>query len=436
MIYSKQANELMKQKYNYWRKVLSDEAIEENIITTLRMYSYYRTLYDLSIFDSVYSSIFMSLTYGIPMGEISTFNLCYDTDFPSPEEFAQGKLLHIEQVNCLDKYPGMGYWLSDLIHYMQSHFGPLLPPITLPKGYFDKTYYGYSYYDPEPVRYFLRSTSLKESKRSTSGRGYAEIFKSITTALDMDYEAVDKTYTYLRAFDRAKFESSLSEYSWTDKTRVQTEEEGKIPIPTEDLEGKKKEIRAYSLGNLWLDLLAETQQVDITPIVKDGLPPVEGVVDPSKRADIAIADIIAREQKTRLMYMPLLVANYQTAEERKNPHASRRTDTYGVGRAIYYNIKEIIDIELRNLPKFVKNQYNVAVQQLFSRLTRDGGWGYETYRSMTVEELKTQWIEEWTGKGLDRSILENLFDKAMQAIKFYGPQRLAAKLTQIAMYSR
>jgi len=434
--YSQQAKALMEQKYNYWRKLLSDKAIEDNIFTTVSMMDYYRLTYDLNTFDSVFSSIFMSLTYRVPMGEISTFNQCYNVDLPSPEEFTQGKLLHIEQVNCLEKYPGMGVWLSDLMHYMQSHFGPILTQTQLEKGYFDKTYYGYSYYDPEPVRYFIRSTALKESKRSISGRGYAKIFESLIQALGMNYETVDKIYTYLRAFDKAKFESALSEYSWSDKTKVQEEVDGKIPIPTENLEGEQKEIRAYSLGNLWLDILAETLGVDVTPIVKDGLPPVEGVVDPSKRADIAIADIISREQKNRLIYMPLLAANYQRHEERMNPYVSKRTDTYGVGRAIYYNIKEILDRELKDLPRFVRNQYNVAVQQLYSRLTRDGGWGYETYRSMTLEELKTQWLEEWSRKGLDREILEKLFDKAIEAVKFYGPQRLAAKLTQAAIYSR
>jgi len=434
--YSQQAKALMEQKYNYWRKLLSDEAIEDNIFTTVSMMDYYRLTYDLNTFDSIFSSIFMSLTYRVPMGEISTFNQCYNVDLPSPEEFTQGKLLHIEQVNCLEKYPGMGVWLSDLMHYMQSHFGPILTQTQLEKGYFDKTYYGYSYYDPEPVRYFIRSTALKESKRSISGRGYAKIFESLIQALGMNYETVDKTYTYLRAFDKAKFESALSEYSWSDKTKVQEEVDGKIPILSENLKGEKKEIRVYSLGNLWLDILAETLGVDVTPIIKDGLPPVEEVVDPSKRADIAIADIISREQKNRLIYMPLLAANYQREEERKNPYISKRTDTYGAGRAIYYNIKEILDRELKDLPKFVRNQYNVAVQQLYSRLTRDGGWGYETYRSMSIEELKTQWIEEWSRKGLNREILEKLFDKAIEAVKFYGPQRLAAKLTQAAIYSR
>ena len=436
MSYSQQAKALMEQKYNYWRKLLSDEAIEDNIFTTVSMMDYYRLTYDLNTFDSIFSSIFMSLTYRVPMGEISTFNQCYNVDLPSPEEFTQGKLLHIEQVNCLEKYPGMGVWLSDLMHYMQSHFGPILTQTQLEKGYFDKTYYGYSYYDPEPVRYFIRSTALKESKRSISGRGYAKIFESLIQALGMNYETVDKTYTYLRAFDKAKFESALSEYSWSDKTKVQEEVDGKIPILSENLKGEKKEIRVYSLGNLWLDILAETLGVDVTPIIKDGLPPVEEVVDPSKRADIAIADIISREQKNRLIYMPLLAANYQREEERKNPYISKRTDTYGAGRAIYYNIKEILDRELKDLPKFVRNQYNVAVQQLYSRLTRDGGWGYETYRSMSIEELKTQWIEEWSRKGLNREILEKLFDKAIEAVKFYGPQRLAAKLTQAAIYSR
>lgn len=435
MSYSELAKKILEQKEKYWNKVLSQEAIEENIFTMLSLIDYYRLQYDLTVFDSVYSTIFMSLTYRVPLGEFSTLNLCYDVELPPPEEYARGKLLSIEQVNCLEKYPGMGVWLSDLFHYLMSHFGPLLALIPREKGYYDMTYYGYSYYDPEAVGYFIRSTALKESKRSVSGRGYAKIFESLSAALGMDYETVDSTYTYLRAFDRAKLESALTEYSWADKTRVQTEVDEKIPIPTEDLRGEQKEIRVYSLGNLWLDLLAKILEVDVTPVVREGLPPVEGVVDPSKRADIAIADIISREQKLRLLSLPLLTANYQRAEERAKFYASRRADVYGSSRAIYYTIKEMVDRELVDIPKFLRNQYNVAVQQLYARLTRDSGWGYEAYRAMTPEELKVQWVEEWAGKGLDREILERLFTRAMQLIKYLGPLRAASKLGIQSMYS-
>jgi len=434
--YSELAKKILEQKEKYWRKLLSQEAVEENIITALTMIDYYRLLYDLTIFDSIYSTIFMSLTFRVPLGEFSTLKLCYDVELPSPEEYARGKLLSIEQVHCFEKYPGMKVWLSDLFYYMMTHFGPLLALVPREKGYYDVSYYGYAYYDPAQSEYFIKSTALKESKRSVSGRGYAKIFKSMIQALNLDYETVDNVFTYLRAFDRAKLESALSEYSWSGKTRVQEEVEGKIPIPTEDLKGEEKEIRAYSLGNLWLDLLAKMLEVDITPIVKEGLPQVEGVVDPSKRADIAIADMISREQKLRLLSLPLLAANYQRAEERAKFYASRRADIYGASRAMYYAIKEMIDRELGDVPKFMRNQYNVAVQQLYARLTRDSGWGYEAYRTMTPEELKVQWIEEWAGKGLDREILERLFARAMQLVKYLGPLRAASKLAQHAIYSR
>jgi hypothetical protein len=435
MNYSELANQIVAQKTRYWLNTLSKQAIEDNFFTMLSNTSYYNLTYDLTIYDSVFSSIFMGLTYGTPLGDLSTFNLCYDVSTATTEEYLNGKFLDIQQVNCLDKYPSMGIWLSDMFTYLSSHFGIMLPVGSLVKGYYDQTLYGYSYYDPDPVKHFVRSTAIKEAKRYTSGRSTASIFQSFIDALDMDYSSVDDTYKYLIAFNNAKTNAAFSEYSWADKSTVLEETDEKIPIPTKTLDGSDDTIEAYSMGNLWLDLLAKRLGINVTQSIKEGLPQVKDVPDPSKRADIAIAETIAKEQKMRLIYTPILVANYQRPEEMDKPHSNRRVDVYGQSRAIYYNIKQLIESDLKDLSKYMRNLYITAVQQLYARLTREGGWGNEAYRTMGTDELKSQWIEEWVRKGLDPNILDKLFSKAMDAVKYGSPLRSAAKLKQIAMYS-
>jgi len=435
VIASEIAKQLMEQKFRYWNNTLSRQAIEDNFITMLSNIDYYSLTYDLTVYDSVFSSIFMSLTYGVSLSDLSTFNLCYNVYLPSTDELSKGKIIEVDQINCLDKYQSMGIWLSDMFTYLSTHFGIQVFPQNVVKGYYDKTLYGYSYYDPDPVRQFIRSTSIKEAKRSTSTKTTASIFRSFVDSLRMDYNTVDETYKYLVAFEKAKTNSAFSEYSWSDKSTAQEEIDEKVSIPTEKLDGSPSEILAYSMGNLWLDLLAKRLGIDITPIVEKGLPEVPDVPDPSKRADIAIAETIAKEQKMRLVYTPVIAANYQRPEEMEKPHENRRVDVFGQSRAIYYSIKNAIEKELQNQPKYVRNLYIVAVQQLYARLTRDGGWGNDSYRSMTLEELKNQWIKEWESKGLDPDILGKFFDKAIQEAKYGASIRSASKIKQIAMYS-
>jgi hypothetical protein len=137
--------------------------------------------------------------------------------------------------------------------------------------------------------------------------------------------------------------------------------------------------------------------------------------------------MISREQKRRLTLAPVIGGNYQTADERSSYTVSSRADVYSVSRISWMKIREMIDMELGDLPLFLRNQYNIAVQQLYSRLTKDGGWGREAYRAMTVEQLKAEWVEEWSGKGLDRDVLERLFDKAMKMIRLLAPLRAISK---------
>jgi len=438
MSYSKIAKEIVDQKAKYWMNTLSQDAIEDNIFSIFDIKGNLDLRYDLSIFDSLFSTITVALAYNIPFTEIPAFSNVFDVSLPSTERFAKGINLEIERTTVFDKYPDIASFIEDLKKYAQSHFPPVVVEEGLEKAYYGRSKYGYAYFDPRPVRDFLRSTIFKEAKRAVGPRALAAIYKAFIKALELDEGIVNQIFIVLRAFDNAKFKAAISSYAWTDVTEVLEESFGKIKVPTEDLYGNKLDFEARGLGDLWLKVFSVLTGIDLEPFLEEGLPEVEEVPDVSKRAEDAVTDRVAREQKSRLNALPLLVSNYQTALERTKMHGNLRAEIWGASRRIYYGLKEIVEREidklLPNLPRFVKNQYNVAVQQLYSRLTRDGGWGYEAYRSMTVDQLKIQWVEEWTLKGLNKDVLITLFDKMLIWIERFASERTGTKIGLLARY--
>jgi hypothetical protein len=438
MSYSKIASEIVRQKERLWRKVLSQSAIEENLYSLIDVKEQLDLRYDLSVFDSVFSSIIPALGFGIPFKDIPTFSLCWNVELPRPEDFAKGISLNIFQTSIFEKYPDISIFMEDLRQYISTHFAPQIAEEVLEKAYYGISRYGYAYFDPRPVRDFLRSTMIKEAKRSISPGALAAIYKSFSKALGIDIGVLNRIFMSFVAMDRAKYTPAISNYAWSDFTLAEEESQGKVKVTTEDLDGKKIDLYVRGLGDLWLGVYALLTGMDVEPFLEKGLPEVENVPDVSKRVEYAIADRISREQRSRVTMTSLLVSNYQRADEKSRAQASMRTEIWGYSRGMYYELKRAVEREVEkmisNLPRFVKNQYNVAVQQLYSRLTRDGGWGYEAYRSMTLSQLKVQWTEEWTLKGLDREVLEKLFDKALTWIERLAHQRSAAKLSLMSRF--
>jgi len=431
---SKLAKDILTQKYNYWRKALSQDAIENNFFNIYSTIDFIDFSFDATIFDSVFSSLVMGLSLGVPLTEIPVFNMCFNISMPSPEEFAKGKLLDVQPYSCLDKYPEIGSMLSDLRSYTETHFSQNIAETTVSKAYYGKSVYGQSYYDPPDVRDLLRSTLIKEAKRSTGPATTAAIYKALIKATELNPDIADYVFTLFRAIERIKREAAMNEYMWTDMTVVKEEAGSSVEVDTENLNLEKLTMKPDALSDVQGGGFADVAIADVSFVADGEVPEVELVPHESKRAEVAIADIIAREAKSRAEFTPLLVANYQTAEERSDFNKSRRADAYGLSRAIYAIIKKDVESLVKDKPPFVRNQYNVAAQQLYSRLTRPGGWGNESYRSMDLDELRDAWIEEWAGKGLDRGVLEQLFDKVYTSIRQVAPIRTAYKLGIMSRY--
>jgi len=429
-----EAKKILLQKYKYWLNTLSDNAIWENLFNIYSTIDLLDFSFDTTIFDTVFSSILMTLSFGIPPLEIPPLNMCFNVELPKPEDFVKGKLLDIKCISCIDKYPVLREWLVDIHKYLETHFSEQVAESVLVKGVYGVTRYGYSYYDPAELKELLRSTLIKEAKRPVTSKTTAIIYTAIMKALGISYDTLDYIFTLFKAIERAKAEAALSEYSWSDYTVAQEEKPGSTEFKTYDLAMREITLLGDSIADLWGGAHSDIAISDISIVTDGEVAPVEQIEEEPKRIETIAAELISTEAKARLEYTPLLVANYQTAEERADFAKSRRADIYGVSRAIYYRLKEIVDRELKDAPSFIRNQYNVAVQQLYSRLTRIGGWGNEAYRAMDLETLKAVWIEEWSSKGLDRKILEQLFSKAYRAVKTYAPIRLASKIKLMARY--
>jgi hypothetical protein len=430
------AKKAQEDKMMYWSRTLSDEAMLDNLSLNIELSRDLELRYDMTVLDSILSSIVLSLSTGVEPRDIPVFQQCFKVGLPSPEDYSRGKLIDIEREHCFTRYPGLGALMRELQVYLSSHFSHFIALVSLEKARYDWSMYGYSYYDPAPPMEFFRSTMLWEMKRSASPRTASIIAKSIAKALDLNMDVVDFVFTLSRAIERAKLEAAIGDYAWSDVTLVREEVRESVEVPTEDLELREKTIKADSMTDIWGGAYNDIALGDIS-FPADGIVPLsDEVPDPVRRAEVAIADMISREQRRRLTLAPVIVGNYQTAGERRSYTVSSRADTYGVSRIIWMKIREMVDGELGDLPLFLRNQYNVAVQQLYSRLTKDGGWGREAYRAMAVDQLKREWVEEWSEKGLDRGVLERLFDKAMKMIRLLAPLRAISKTHLRSRYMR
>jgi len=145
-----------------------------------------------------------------------------------------------------------------------------------------------------------------------------------------------------------------------------------------------------------------------------------------------IRDFVVRNLKSRIHTTPLLVANYQTAEARTSWSKSPRTETYALPLTQRYRLESLVDHmikqALRDVGVFQLRLYKSAILDLYGMLYSPHRWGEEAIRVSTKDEIKSFWVEKWAGHGLDRGVLERLFDALYGVITAYGAERARARL--------
>jgi hypothetical protein len=420
------ARKVIIEKQMYAQKVASESAVQQNVFDIYIYSDQIGFQFELVIFDSVFTSLINIVFFGLDPSEIPIFNMCFETSLPTSEEFVQGKLIDIKNVSCLDKYPDLAQSISSAVD--------LLKPMMIEKCYYGKSSYGNCYVDPTVVRDYLRSTMLRSFKVPRTPDTQKDIHSSFIENLDLFPEPMKVAWELSNYVSEAKVRDPWWDYAWWDysywaeeESYITTYEKQSVAVNPEhvmDVAG----VSFWDLG-IW-DYSYWAEETHSTPEGREMLDRFAKLYDSA----MAIADMISFEAMSRLLTTPLIVANYQTHEERKNWAISRRVDDFGYTKVWVYMVRDIVRSIVKNVPPGIFRVYESAAMSLVSRLGRPGGWGYDAFRSMDINTFRRQWIDEWSNKGLDPNILEAIFDRVISEVKVFSSERFKRKLLQQTLY--
>jgi hypothetical protein len=421
------ANKILEEKMRYAQKVTSRDAIIQNIFDIYLFSDLIGFQFELVSFDSIFTSLINIVFFGLDPSEIPIFNMCYETSLPTPEEFAKGKLLDISSVSCLDKYPDLALDIFSAVE--------MLKPMMVEKCYYGKSRYGNCYVDPTVVRDYLRSTMLRLFKVPRSPDTQKDIHSSFIENLELFPEPMKVAWEISNYVFEAKVRDPWWDYAWWDysywaeeETYITSYENEKVPANPEHV--------MDVVGNSFWDLAVWdysywAEETHSTPEGIEMLDKFGKLFD----AVMNIADKISFEQKSRLLTMPILVANYQRAEEMEKWAVSRRVDEFGLSKAWVYRIRDAVRSIVSGAPPSVFRVYESAAMSLVSRIGRPGGWGYEAFRGMDLATLRKQWVDEWSAKGLDPGVLGRIYDTVILLINEFSRARFRQGMLREILYS-
>jgi hypothetical protein len=421
------ANKIFEEKMKYAKKVASQSALDQNIFDIFRFSDLIGFNFDIVILDSVFTSLVDIVFFGLDPSEVPIFNLCFNTDLPSPDEFAKGKLLDVQQISCFDKYPSLAQMFFDSFD--------MLKPDMVEKCYYGKSRYGNCYVDPTVYRDYIRSTMLRMFKVLRTGDSQRAVNDSFVKNLEMYPEPMKVAWEMSNYLFEAKVRDPWWDYAWwdysywaEDESYITTYENQNVSIDPEHV----MDVAGVSFWDIAIwDYSYWAEETHSTP---EGIEMLDKF---SRLYDVAmnIADVISREARSRVLTTPLLVANYQTAEEREKWYISKRVDEYGYSKAWVYKIRDIVGRVVGDVPPSIFRIYESAAMSLVSRVGRVGGWGYEAFRSMDSSTFRNQWIDEWSGKGLDPNILGKIFDTVIDYVNDFARARFRQGMLHEILYS-
>jgi len=436
---------ILERKYKYWLKALSDKAVATNInraVDTLEFASYFS---DIVISDTLFSSLTAIFTLGLSLSEIEPWNIAFKTALPSPEEFVSGVLLKVQRVGVdsiiRSRFPELQdvmlrsiYSAVDFLDtYLERPYSEhAKPPLT--KAYYDQSRFGQSYYDPQAVREFFRSTLYAFTKKRGDIKTCRDRVKTATETLEITDELARSLFNRLSMASAVKQQALTWDYGWWDYSVWSREGSGGVV-----------EYVDYDLNKV------EVEYEDMIDVNACGHWDLYGwdlfywcdVIHPYKLEPpsiVALAEALAEDFRRRYLSTPLLVANYQKAEERAEFKPSTRLELFALPLAQRQVLDNIVDQVVREkapeAPPAKANMYRVAVYQLYSILSSTHTWGYEALKAMTPEELYQWWVSKWSSTGLDEGVLKELYSRVQLVLQTYARVRSTERVRALRRFLR
>jgi len=424
---------IVTQKQKYAIKTLSEDGSLISMFNISDIFDLVTFFAEWNLSDTLFSSLVSSLLFDIPMIDIVPSNLLWNIEFPTVEEFLRGLLIKFEPIKLdeiLPEFEEAFKFNEKLIEQLYiDEYASRVKETRLVKGRYGVSRYGMSYYDPTPMYEFLRSTLLAVMKKKRMLDTARRDIYTIGKELGLDDNLIEDIFNRLVMITYAIQNCAFVDLAFVDVTTVCDEgSEGKLHFVNFNLEPDWRYVEF--VDDIETCAWVNDALVEYSYVCADKYP---HRIDPQTKMDILakVQEQLITNFRRRTLNTFLAQMNYQTYEERKEPLKSWRTDYYGESRIFARRIEQTVERVVRSIkpdiPPIQLRQYKVASLKLFSALTGIHKWGYEEYRSLSKDELRNQWINEWTEKGLDRTILERLFDEVYATIRRIGTRRFLTR---------
>jgi len=431
----REAQKILEAKRKYFEKALSDTALEVNFLKSLRNIDETRFRTDYIMSDTLFSSLMSVYFYGIPLSETTPWIHSFKPILPDFDELLRGILVKFERYDITLEFPELldvdetlRFFLIDEVanNIIATRGKPLIVGVTK---------YGEGYVDPEAVREFLRSTLYAYAKKDISLTELRNRLDKVGKTLGILPELIEDAFNRMVLIETIKEKAATWDYAWWDVSEWAEEEEGVGKVEFETYSGEKVKVEYDNMleaeaGGYW-----DLSFWDNAYWIGDEEPykyPYRFDEKELKSYIDKVRDRLFSNFVRCYIYTGLGVGNYQRAWERRKYYRSSRTETY----ALPFSHRLRIESLVRNYvlskdpdcPPWKLRLYMSAMLEIYGKLFGVHRWGTEMEVSMSGDEFKNYWLDKWSAEGLDRSILEGMYDSFKDIISALGTVRQISHL--------
>ena len=401
------------QKAKYHSKTLSDSAVEVTFTRNLDVYNLHAEYVwmNIPLFDLTQLGI--AVQYGLTPSEFEPWMIDFTYSLPKPEEALQGIWAKFTPVDFTKLYE----WLKELPKTLEAITRPeaytSMRPFLKSKAVYGKTYYGQGVYDPELAREAIQATFWKLRQMRTADISWVRDVRDIAKLLEMAGVTEAVVWNRLMLMMSAQINSFVLGLSPLGKGRLARTEDGCAVIPIIRSDGKLVEVKFRTLDHLMFGFI-----LGVTPLGYGMLLPKEGVLKkPTREEPSPLSQMIggkARGITYRITASTWAWAQYNKPEEMVDRHKSDRTAQYDIlqeqRRQVERWVEARVPPEESNPVKL--RQYKNAVLQLISWPAKRHRWGFRLWKAMSEEQFKEWWLTYWERQGLNKGVLEGLYEGA------------------------
>ncbi|MGC9012410.1 hypothetical protein, partial [Thermogladius sp.] len=318
--------QLLARKEKYWAKTLSDDALWDNTAGALGVFDWLRWFSDITLSDTIFSSLISLINFGIPPTEIEPWNVVYEVELPAPDEFVKGVLLKVKRGDVSACVPGP----YDTRGFIDRTFTPPVAEVIksslLEKGYYGVSRYGQAYYDPQAVRDFLRTTVYFMFKAPVDLATAREKIASVADSLDIAPEIAEDLFNRLSLVTAVKEYAATFDYAWFDYSYFSNAEDDTVVYVDYSLQ--PTEVEYVDLFDATSACFFDSSFFDYCFFTE----PAQEYQHPFRPDDVLlqIRDCVHNAFVRTLPSTGLLVGNYTLPEERARFTPSPRLEVYAL----------------------------------------------------------------------------------------------------------